>query len=107
LKIFKNGTERNFRSLSGGQKCSVNLAVDSAIAKMLSERSSKVFNYLFLDESLNGLDSNSKMEAISAIKFLFPDKLVMLVEHSLEINEALNGEILIKNTEGKSNFVSA
>ncbi len=106
LKIFKNGIERSFKSLSGGQQCSVNLAIDAAIARMLSERASKNFGWIIFDESLNGLDAPSKLEAINTLKNLFPDKLTMVVEHSLEVNESLNGEILINNNKGCSSFLN-
>lgn len=104
LKVFKGGVERPYKSFSGGEKCAINLSVDAAISDIVSERSGKKFAWLFLDEATDGMDAISKMESIDILKQLSSDKLIFMIEHTLEVAEGLDGQIIIEKDQMGSHF---
>lgn len=104
LKVYRNGVERPYKSFSGGERCAINLSIDAAISDIISERSGKKFGWLFLDEATDGMDTVSKLESIEILKQLSHDKLILLVEHTMEINETLDGQIIIEKDSVGSKF---
>lgn len=104
LKTYRNGVERALKSFSGGETCSINLAIDAAISEIISQRSGKAFGWLFLDEALDGMDSNSKIEAIETLRLVAGQKLIFLVDHSIDVNESLNGQFVIGSNDEQSFF---
>ena len=95
LKLFKDGKE--VKRISGGERCSVNLAVDLAISKILSLRGGKDFAWIIFDESLDGLSVKNKKFALQLIKELSKNKLIMMIEHTADIAEMFDKVIEVKN----------
>ncbi len=90
LQMFKNGKDVPFRRLSGGEKCSVHLATDLAVSKVLSLRTGKNLGWFILDESLDGMRVNNKIEALNMLKTISKDKLILVVDHSSESSEVFD-----------------
>ena len=103
LKAFASGIERPFEEFSGGEKCSINLACDTAISEIIAERTGKRFGWYILDEGTNGMDMTTKFESMQVLRKLSQDKLILTIDHSNEVNEYLDGQIIVlKNNEGST-----
>ncbi len=101
LQIFKNGKEVPFKRLSGGESCSVHLAIDLAVSKILASRTGKVLGWHVLDECLDGMKLENKIEALNILKEIATNKLILMTEHTSEIGEIFNKIIYVdKKTTG-------
>ena len=106
LKIFQKGFERPFKMLSGGEKCAINLAIDTAISQIISHRMGKSFGWMVFDEPFDAMDAFSKMESIEVLKQIAVNKLIIIVEHTNDLNEMFDKNILINKCNGKSKIVT-
>ena len=102
LKVFQKGNERLFKMLSGGEKCAINLAIDVAIGNILSKRSGKSFGWLICDEPFDSMDLFSKMESLEILKSIAKEKLVVVVEHTNDLNELFDKNITVGKNNGCS-----
>lgn len=75
------------KSLSGGEKASVDLAVDLAVLEMIEAKTGKGFDFLILDEPFNGLDSVSKEACLEMLQMSGSSKKIIIVDHSNETKE--------------------
>ncbi len=102
LKVFQKGNERLFKMLSGGEKCAINLAIDVAIGNILSKRSGKSYGWLIYDEPFDSMDLFSKMESLEILKSIAKEKLVVVVEHTNDLNELFDKNITVGKNNGCS-----
>lgn len=72
---YKGHTYDNISSLSGGERQRVNLAFLLAVNDMVGSR------FMFLDESLSALDSDTNTEVISYLKELGKEKSIFVISH--------------------------
>jgi len=86
-----SGLNRDIGSLSGGEYKRLSLAVDLALADVVSGRSSIAPNVLFLDEAADGLDVSGK-ESLMHLMSLLTDKkdAIYIVDHSSEFKSSFN-----------------
>lgn len=80
------------RSLSGGERSSVDLAVDLAVIDLLENRTNKGINLFILDEPFTGLDTVSIEMAIEKLKSL--NKRLVIVDHNPEIKEMVESRLV-------------
>jgi len=107
LQVFSSGIERPFEEFSGGEKCSINLATDTAISEIIAERTGKRFNWFILDEGQGGMDGVTKMESLQVLNKLAKNKLILVVDHSDHVNEHLDGKIIVLKTKEGSSIVTS
>lgn len=100
FKVFENGVERSFKRLSGGEKCSINLAVDAAISNILIERTGVNLNWFIADEMFYGLDADTKVQAYEVLQKIYADRILLMVEHSSEIEAMVPKEDIIRIVKG-------
>jgi DNA repair exonuclease SbcCD ATPase subunit len=81
------------KSLSGGERSSVDLAVDLAVIDLLENRSNKGVNIFILDEPFTGLDTVSIEMAIDKLKAL--NKQLIIVDHNPEIKQMVESRLLV------------
>ena len=105
LKIFQNGKERVFKVLSGGERCAISLAIDAAISKVITNRSGKSFGWVIYDEPFDSMDVYSKMESLELLKRIFLNKLLIIVEHTNDLNEMFDKSICLKKNYGKTEIL--
>jgi len=98
--ITIDGKERAMGLYSGGQFRRVSIAVDLALAKMVSQRGGKHFNTRFLDEPMKDLSTPSKFRVLELIKTL-PGNTV-LIEHDPAIQTAIDKKTVIHFKDGVS-----
>jgi ABC-type lipoprotein export system ATPase subunit len=83
------------KSLSGGERSAVDLAVDLAVSEFIAERSKAGINLLCLDEVMNGFDTFGKECAIEMIKALGSDRHVLIIEHDPIVKELITERIIV------------
>lgn len=93
--IAKNGVEIPFRSLSGGQSCSVELAVDLAVVEVLSRRTGFRPDFMILDEPFDGLDVVSKESCLELLGQISKNKAIFIIDHTTEIKNLFDRNIEI------------
>jgi len=77
---YKGHVYDSINSLSGGERQRVNLAFLLAVNDLVGSK------YLFLDESLSALDSETNTEVFSYLRELGGNKSIFVISH-----EAVNG----------------
>ncbi len=107
LQVFASGIERPYEEFSGGEKCSINLATDTAISEIIAERTGKRFGWFIIDEGQGGMDGVTKLESLQILNKLSKNKLILVIDHSNEINEYLDGQIIVLKTPEGSSIVTS
>jgi chromosome segregation ATPase len=82
-------------SVSGGQRTSIGLAVDLAVAGVICRRLGVYLNWIVLDESFEGHDPITKQHCLEMLQSYAADKLVIIVDHMNEIKETFSKEICV------------
>jgi ABC-type dipeptide/oligopeptide/nickel transport system ATPase subunit len=82
-------------SVSGGQLTSIGLAVDLAVAGVISRRLGCHLNWIVLDEAFEGHDTVTKTSCLEMLQTYAADKLVVIVDHASELKEMFSKEIRI------------
>lgn len=81
------------KSLSGGERSSVDLAVDLAVIDLLENRTNKGINLFILDEPFTGLDTISIEMAIEKLRSL--NKRLVIVDHNPEIKQMVESRLVV------------
>lgn len=88
--------------LSGGMLSTVELAVDLALGTVVSRRSGVSPGWLILDESFEGLNSNSKESCMEILGAYARDRLVIVIDHATEFQGLFTKEIAVNYNQGRS-----
>lgn len=104
-KIFKDGEEVPFKSLSGGQQCSLELFTDLSVSETIKKRSGSPIGWMFLDEAMDGLDVDLKKSALAIIR-KHVNGTVVVIDHSTEIKELFDQVIQIE-FDGRNSHVTS
>jgi len=97
------GFEANLASgASGGMGTSIDLAVDLAVANVVSRRTNSCPGWLILDESFEGLDSVSKETCVEMLAKHAGTRLILVVDHAGETGELFPQKLDIEFKNGKS-----
>lgn len=100
---YVGGRERPLRAaVSGGQLTSVNLAVDLAVARVISARLGCSLNWVILDESFDGHDVPTKQACLEMLQGYAADKLVLIVDHGSEFKEMFTRSFEVVQEAGQS-----
>ena len=83
------------KTLSGGERTSIDFIVDLAVSKMIEDRTKKGINIYIIDEGFDGLDSISKIECLEILKSLHTNKKIIMIDHSSEVKECVYDTILV------------
>lgn len=94
------------KSLSGGERTAIDLAIDLAVIDVIESKVSKGANFLFLDEPFDGLDSVSKENCLEILKQLDTNKKIIMIDHSSELKEMVSDVIMVVKNKEKSNIAS-
>lgn len=98
--ITKGGLEVPIDDLSGGARRMAMLAYDIALSEAVGDSS-----VLFLDEALDGLDSQGKSEAMRLLEEVAKTRAVFLVDHTSEVKSAVQSVITVEHESGISRIV--
>jgi len=104
--VMKNGVKIPLEAgLSGGQLTSVELAVDLAVMKVISQRTGKMPGWLILDESFEGHDLPVKEACLEILKKAAEDRLILVVDHATEVKEMFDFFIEVESENDVSTIV--
>jgi ABC-type Mn2+/Zn2+ transport system ATPase subunit len=88
--------------LSGGMYSAVELAVDLAAGRVISQRSGVQPGWLVLDESFDGLDVVSKEACLEVLNRFAQDRLVLVADHMSETKGIFTQRITVTFSKGES-----
>lgn len=95
--VYIHGEERKLdEAVSGGQFTSVELAVDLAMARVITDRLNCHLNWIVLDESFEGHDPDTKQSCSKILSEYAVDKLVIIVDHSSEFKEMFTQTVEVR-----------
>jgi len=83
------------KSLSGGERTAIDLAVDLAVVEILEQRFNKGADFMILDEPFGGLDAVSIEGCLELLANSGSTKRLMLVDHSEETKQHISDKILV------------
>lgn len=94
------------KSLSGGERTAIDLAVDLAVIDVIETKASKGANFLFMDEPFDGLDAVCKENCLEILKQIDTNKKIIMVDHSSELKEMVSDVILVVKKGETSSIAS-
>lgn len=83
------------KSMSGGERTAIDLAVDLAVIDMVEEIAGKGLDLFVLDEPFDGLDSTCREQCLEILKMHMTEKKIVIVDHSNETKEMVSDRILV------------
>ncbi len=103
VAMYKDGVQKSLKALSGGQMASAELCTDLAVSETVRARSGSKLGWVALDEAMDGLDVETKLAALDAIRSKV-DGLLIVVDHSTEIKENFDKVIEVEY-DGRCSYV--
>lgn len=97
--------EVSIKTLSGGERTAIDLAVDLAVVDLIELRSGKGANFLVLDEPFDGLDSVCKERCLEMLKSIDTNKKILIVDHGSELKEMIEDTITVTR-KGDISFIN-
>lgn len=92
---------------SGGMLTSIDLAVDLAVATVVSKRTNSWPGWMVLDESFNGMDAVTKETCMEMLARYAEDRLILVVDHASETKELFSDFIDVEFKNGRSRIVES
>ena len=92
------------RSLSGGERSAVDLAIDLSCNILIQERGNVGVNFLGLDECFKGFDSIGIENALEMLKTFATDKRLFIVEHNPIAKEFIQDRITVVR-DGETSYL--
>lgn len=83
------------KSLSGGERTAIDLAVDLAVIDVIETKSNKGADFYVIDEPFDGLDSVCKENCLEILKQVDTNKKIIMVDHSSELKEMISDIITV------------
>jgi DNA repair exonuclease SbcCD ATPase subunit len=83
------------KSLSGGERSSVDLAIDLAVIDLLENKTGKGMDVFILDEPFTGLDTVSIEMALEVLKNSNLNKRLIVVDHNPIIKETISDRVVV------------
>ena len=90
------------KSLSGGERTAIDLAIDLAVIDMIESITGKGLDLFILDEPFNGLDHVSIENCLEIIKNHDTNKRIVIVDHSSETKEMIGFRIIVERSGQES-----
>lgn len=105
-EIIKNGERVEYASYSGGEKRRISLAVDMALADIMSDYHGSEFNMIVFDEQTSYLDAEGRSSFMTLLKDLGSKKSVFVVDHDAEFKSMFDEVWTIKKEKGISRLLT-
>ena len=105
--ITLDGETIPLKTLSGGERCSIDLAVDFAVEEVIETRAGVGASWKVLDEPFDGMDAVCKEQILELISHLSRNKKVFIVDHSSETKEIFSDVVTVLRKGLYSNIVNA
>lgn len=85
--INMDGESIPIKSLSGGERTAIDLAVDLAVIDVIETKAGKGANFYIIDEPFDGLDAVCRENCLEILKQIDTNKKIIMVDHSTELKE--------------------
>ncbi len=92
------------KSLSGGERTAIDLAVDLAVIDIIESKTGKGADFFVIDEPFDGLDSVCKENCLEILKQVDTNKKIIMVDHSSELKEMVSDIITVVKS-GESSYI--
>ena len=101
VKDHYNGTERDVRSLSGGESFKASLSLALGLSDEIQETSGGIqLDTMFVDEGFGSLDENSLQQALKALNELTKgNRLIGIISHVAELKNIEKQIVVTKNNQ--------
>jgi exonuclease SbcC len=109
LKVKKDGTIQNFKSLSGGEQFRISLALRIALSEISSKHGGSSLDFLLLDEINSPLDRNGTENLfINVIKSLEKRYKILVITHDDMLKDKFDNILDVTKINGESSakFIS-
>ncbi|HEY5236147.1 MAG TPA: hypothetical protein VIJ14_08220, partial [Rhabdochlamydiaceae bacterium] len=83
------------KSLSGGERSSIDIGIDLSVIKFIEERTGKGTDLFILDEFTNGLDTVCIENAIEMLRNSSVDRRILLIEHNPIAAQSIESRITV------------
>lgn len=97
-----DGLKRPVGSLSGGEKRCLSLAIDFAIAEVVSRYTGAQLNPLILDEPFDHLDASNRIKVIDFLREMATKRCIVVIDHASEAKALFDESITITKRNGIS-----
>lgn len=85
----------DIRSLCGGERSAIDLAVDLSVIELIENKTNKGINIFVLDEPFTGLDTVCIEMALEVLKNSSTNKKLIIVDHNPEVKEMVESSLLV------------
>lgn len=104
--LFKDGNQCSYSQLSKGQRQLLKLCFSITVMKEVANNSGVHFSTLFLDESLDGLDSELKLKAYQLFSTLSTEHdNILVIDHDPGLKSMFNKSYEVALLNGNSELV--
>lgn len=94
------------KSISGGERSSIDLTVDLAVIELIESRVNRGIDILVLDEPFEGLDTICIEQVLEVLKNVSLTKRLIIVDHNPEVKEMVEDRVIIVR-EGATSKIAA
>lgn len=103
VTIFKDGNACAYTQLSKGQRQLLKLSFGMSVMRSVADHSGTSFNCAFIDEALEGLDENKKIQAFGLLQELSTEfESVFVVDHSEALKAMFTNAYSVRLENGES-----
>lgn len=97
-----DGIKRPVGSLSGGERRCLSLAIDFAIAEVVSRYTGAQLNPLILDEPFDHLDVSNRTKVVDFLREMATKRCIVVIDHASEAKALFDESITITKRNGIS-----
>lgn len=92
----------NIKTLSGGERTAIDLAVDLAVIDMIESKAGKGADFFILDEPFDGLEEINISQCLEILQQIDTNKKIIIVDHNPIAKEMINDRIIIERNGEES-----
>ena len=94
----------SIKSLSGGERTAIDLAVDLAVIDVLESKTGQGADFFILDEPFDGLDGVCREQCLEILKQIDTNKRIIIIDHCAELKQLVTDVITVVR-EGENSSV--
>jgi DNA repair exonuclease SbcCD ATPase subunit len=94
----------NIKTLSGGERTAIDLAVDLAVIDMIESKAGKGADFFILDEPFDGLEDVNIAQCLEVLKQVDTNKKIIIVDHNPIVKEMITDSVIVER-DGEESVV--
>lgn len=92
----------NIKTLSGGERTAIDLAVDLAVIDMIESKAGKGADFFILDEPFDGLEDINIAQCLEVLRKVDMNKKIIIVDHNPIATEMISDRITVERNGEES-----